>query len=262
MAAASLPAAEGRRSARRSRRARRGATASPAVPLPGRQAGACRVSDGQPHDIDAERVVLGALMSGASLADVRPLGPADFYGPAHQILFEVVSSLAAAGRPAEPVAVHDELRHRRQVRSGQRRLPAHPDRLCAHRGQRRALRRMVRGCWSAPDHRAASRVIQAATDPAATWRRPLLAAASPAATGYRPAPATACGSSAWPTSAPSGSMALDGPPAARQASSSSTAILASGKSMLTVDFAARVSTGSPWPDGQPCEPSRRRAHVR
>lgn len=44
----------------------------------------------------------------------------------------------------------------------------------------------------------------------------------------------------WPGRLPAGKLVvLDGDPAV-------------GKSTLTVDWAARVSTGSPWPDGEPC----------
>ena len=58
-----------------------------------------------PNDLDAERVVLGALMLSAPLADVRPLGSGDFYRPAHQIIFEVIEALAGDGKPVDAIAV-------------------------------------------------------------------------------------------------------------------------------------------------------------
>ena len=65
-----------------------------------------------PHDLDAERAVLGALLSGALMADVQPLASADFWRPAHQLIYEAITSLTHDGKPAEPVAVADELRRR------------------------------------------------------------------------------------------------------------------------------------------------------
>ena len=65
-----------------------------------------------PHDLDAERAVLGALLSGALMADVQPLASADFWRPAHQLIYEAITSLTRDGKPAEPVAVADELRRR------------------------------------------------------------------------------------------------------------------------------------------------------
>ena len=63
----------------------------------------------QPHDLDAERAVLGALLSGADPADL-PLVPADFYRPAHQLIFEAVGTLRTAGKPADAIAIADQLR--------------------------------------------------------------------------------------------------------------------------------------------------------
>ena len=65
-----------------------------------------------PHDLDAERAVLGALLSGADLAGAGPLASMDFYRPAHALIFEAVCALDSGGRPRDPVAVGDELRQR------------------------------------------------------------------------------------------------------------------------------------------------------
>jgi hypothetical protein len=69
----------------------------------------------QPHDLDAERAVLGALLSGAPPDSVSALAPADFYRPAHQLIFEAIGALAGGGKPADPIAVADELRRRGQL---------------------------------------------------------------------------------------------------------------------------------------------------
>ena len=65
-----------------------------------------------PHDLDAERAVLGGLMLGGT-AD--GLASADFYRPAHQLIYEAVEALRGGGKPAEPIAVADELRRRGEL---------------------------------------------------------------------------------------------------------------------------------------------------
>lgn len=65
-----------------------------------------------PHDLDAERAVLGGLLNGALRAEIAPITSADFYRPAHALIFEAIEALAAGGKPADPVAVADELRRR------------------------------------------------------------------------------------------------------------------------------------------------------
>jgi hypothetical protein len=62
-----------------------------------------------PHDLDAERAVLGGFMLGGT-ADglVAP----DFYRPAHQLVYEAVEALRTAGKPSGAIAVADELRRR------------------------------------------------------------------------------------------------------------------------------------------------------
>ena len=70
------------------------------------------MSSQPPHDLDAERAVLGALLSGADLAGAGPLASTDFYRPAHALIFEAVCALDSGGKPRDPVAVGDELRQR------------------------------------------------------------------------------------------------------------------------------------------------------
>ena len=67
-----------------------------------------------PNDLNAERIVLGALMSGANLADVELVSTA-FFRPAHQVIFEAIEALAGRRAPTDTVAVVDELRRRRQL---------------------------------------------------------------------------------------------------------------------------------------------------
>ena len=65
-----------------------------------------------PQDLDAERAVLGGLMLGGTADGLRS---DDFYRPAHQLVYEAIEALRAEGKPAEPIAVADELRRRGQL---------------------------------------------------------------------------------------------------------------------------------------------------
>lgn len=68
-----------------------------------------------PQDIGAERTVLGGmLMSRTSVDDVEEAltGPADFYHPAHELIYDAIVALTRAGTPADAVTVGDELTKR------------------------------------------------------------------------------------------------------------------------------------------------------
>ena len=64
-----------------------------------------------PHNLQAEESLLGAmLLSRDAIAVASEILDADhFYKPAHGHIFEAITSLAAAGEPADPVTVADEL---------------------------------------------------------------------------------------------------------------------------------------------------------
>lgn len=64
-----------------------------------------------PHDVVAEQSVLGGMMisSAAALTALGLLEPRDFYVPKHQLIFEAIRKLTAAGDPTDVVAVSDEL---------------------------------------------------------------------------------------------------------------------------------------------------------
>ncbi|WP_405394966.1 replicative DNA helicase [Microbispora hainanensis] len=70
-----------------------------------------------PHNIEAEQSVLGGmLLSKDAIADViEVLRADDFYRPAHQIVFEVITDLYGRGEPADSVTVFDELQKRGEV---------------------------------------------------------------------------------------------------------------------------------------------------
>ena len=65
-----------------------------------------------PHDLQAEASLLGAMLLSREAISVASemLSGEDFYKPAHAHIFEAICSLTAAGEPADPVTVADELR--------------------------------------------------------------------------------------------------------------------------------------------------------
>jgi len=65
-----------------------------------------------PHSIDAEESVLGAVLLSADAANIalEKLHVEDFYKPAHQQIFEVISSLYNANEPIDAVTVSEGLR--------------------------------------------------------------------------------------------------------------------------------------------------------
>ena len=70
-----------------------------------------------PQDMVAEQCVLGAmLMSKDAIADVvEVLRGADFYRPAHELVYDAILDLYGRGEPADAVTVADELGKRGQI---------------------------------------------------------------------------------------------------------------------------------------------------
>jgi replicative DNA helicase len=64
-----------------------------------------------PHDLHAERCVLGGMMLSpdAALDVMGIIEAADFYRPAHQMVFDAITALMDKGEPHDFVAVHGEL---------------------------------------------------------------------------------------------------------------------------------------------------------
>lgn len=64
-----------------------------------------------PHNLEAEASLLGAmLLSRDAIADaIEVVATDNFYKPAHAHIFEAITTLYAAGEPADPVTVADEL---------------------------------------------------------------------------------------------------------------------------------------------------------
>ena len=64
-----------------------------------------------PHNIDAEKSLLGAMLLSrdAIAAAMETCSADDFYKPAHSHVFEAINTLYNRGEPADPVTVADEL---------------------------------------------------------------------------------------------------------------------------------------------------------
>ena len=71
-----------------------------------------------PHDDTAEQSVLGGMMlSKDAIADVVEVigGGADFYKPAHEMIYEAIIHLYGHGEPADAITVADELTKRGEL---------------------------------------------------------------------------------------------------------------------------------------------------
>jgi replicative DNA helicase len=72
-----------------------------------------------PHDLDAERALIGSLMiNPAAIDDIRPiLKSGDIYRDEHRALFDTVLDMHARGLPLDPVTIQDELEKRNALES-------------------------------------------------------------------------------------------------------------------------------------------------
>ncbi len=70
-----------------------------------------------PHDLEAEKAVLGAiLVDGALFLDVaEELAPRDFFREAHAKVFQVMRNLASAGEPIDALTVRATLQQRNEL---------------------------------------------------------------------------------------------------------------------------------------------------
>lgn len=62
------------------------------------------------HSPDAERSVLGGLLFRPALISVLPIQGDDFFSMRHQVIWQAMASLDAAGQAVDPVTVAEELR--------------------------------------------------------------------------------------------------------------------------------------------------------
>jgi hypothetical protein len=72
-----------------------------------------------PHNDEAERIVLGAMMLSAEVIPeiVDTVSSADFYRPAHATLYAAITAAYAGGEPVEPVALATRLASRGDLAS-------------------------------------------------------------------------------------------------------------------------------------------------
>jgi hypothetical protein len=65
----------------------------------------------EPHDLTAEQATLGAMLSSPAAVEQvrRVLVTADFYRPAHQLVFDAIINVMKTGVPPDPVILNDHL---------------------------------------------------------------------------------------------------------------------------------------------------------
>jgi len=209
-----------------------------------------------PHDNAAEQAVLGEMMRSAAAIDTVTgiLAAEHYYRPAHQIVHEIIADLHGRGAPAGPIAVLDELRRRR---------------LLTKVGGGPYVHTLLASAAPSPEHYAGivrtfagrRRVLEMATtlharaaDPAvsAVDLRELATQISSAIPADNDPGEDSAGLTwldqvtaeriawLWPGRLPRGKLViLDGDPGV-------------GKSTLVLDWIARLTTGTPWPDGTEC----------
>ena len=70
-----------------------------------------------PHDLDAERAVLGGVLLDNSSIDMveAVVTPPDFYHPSHAVIFESIQALKARSEPVDVVTLSAELRARERL---------------------------------------------------------------------------------------------------------------------------------------------------
>jgi len=210
------------------------------------------VDDGRPpQDSHAEAALLGSiLIDNSVLPSVAAIvRPADFYVRAHRLAFEAMAALAAEGQPIDLVTLQARCRERGALDAigGPAALvellegtPSAANAVpYAHVVADRAARRRAIA--------AASEVIRLASDPTASEAERREAAARLDAGPPRPAhaePVLVCLADVepepvewlWPGRIPLGKLTLlVGDPGR-------------GKSLLSLDVAARLTRGAPWPD--------------
>nr|WP_221374373.1 replicative DNA helicase [Actinoplanes polyasparticus] len=70
-----------------------------------------------PHSLDAERIVLGCMMTSAEASESAEeiLKPGDFYRPAHELIFTALVDQRAKGHPTDPVALAEHFLNLGQI---------------------------------------------------------------------------------------------------------------------------------------------------
>jgi len=205
-----------------------------------------------PHDAEAERAVVGAVLrENSRFGDVAKLvGPGDFYVRAHQIIFGAIGRLVGDGAPADLVSVGAALRQSADYDAACAELldAADPDKVPSAANAEYDAR-IVAG------HARRRRIMGTALDAA---RRAGDLASSDGEIAEALAAVSAAGDGAWRGVAEAVlvNMADVVPVAVRwvwpvRIPLGKLTLLAGdpglGKSVLSLDIAARVSCGAHWP---------------
>jgi len=211
-----------------------------------------------PADLEAEESLLGAMLlsKSAIAAATEVVGSGDFFKPAHRHVFGAVVGLYQRGEPADPVTVADELRRGDLLdqvgglgaiialqaatpsAGNAGRYARIVEDLALLRRTIGAATEIIHSCYSVPED------VPAALTRAASLIGNVTRSSSTLA-GSRPVLVRVADVEAervlwlWPGRIPAGKITiLDGDPGL-------------GKSTISLDLAARVTTGSPMPDGSP-----------
>lgn len=214
-----------------------------------------------PYDSKAEADLLGAMLlsRGAVTAAVEVVSADDFYVPSHGHVFDATVRLFAAGEPIDSTTVADELRHR-----GLLEAVGGPAALIALQASSPAISNAPSYARIVADYATRRRLIGAAAeiaelgyeqpdDVGAAVKRAqammaeVVARASDVPTGERPVLISVADVESesvrwlWRDRIPLAKLSvIDGDPDL-------------GKSTITLDLGARVTTGSALPDGAACE---------
>lgn len=209
------------------------------------------------HDWSAERAVLGALvLRGSAPEGGLPLRADEFYDDQHRKLWRAIEQLTAAGKPCgDPTLLLAELKKDKTAYAHPEQfiveiaravptavhLPHYADIVRGH-AHRRGLRRLAEDLLlaAAADAPLAEVLQNHRQELESLWDRVAAAEkAGPLLTRFDRIDPRAT-RWLWPSRIAAGRLTLVvGRPGA-------------GKSYFTCDMAARVSTGTPWPDGGCC----------
>ncbi len=208
-----------------------------------------------PRNIEAEQAVLGSLLiDNAAFEPVYGrIGPEDFYLPGHRHIFEAIHSLLDEGFAADLVTLTERCRHRGTLEAigGAAALVGLLDKTPSAANAEYYARLVADAAQRRRAIEAATALARVAADPTAGPADLAAAVARVAGQGEaaepldKPEPVyrrlTAVEAKTlgwlWPERVPLGKLTLIMGDPGR------------GKSLLSLDMAARVTRGYPWPDG-------------
>jgi hypothetical protein len=211
-----------------------------------------------PHDLDAEASVLGGIiLRNDVLLQLETLEIEDFYHPHHKVVFEAIRNLEAAGKPIDVVTLEGEIARRGKLEAiggvglfGELALrvptlenvPIYAATVGDHSRNRKVILELADAAQRTRNQPGeAMRIARDVTARLAALHAPVEQSAATKMVCLANVVAESV-RWLWPARIPLGMLTLiDGDPGL-------------GKSTVTLDIAARVTTGAPMP----CDPEGRR----